>query len=138
VFEDAAEVEVGRLAAFAGAWDSIEFTLTTATAAVPAVAIRLPGPVQGGLDVAELNFIAFSRICTHQHCLVSLNTDVNAITFGFNYDTTAPALTCSCHLSVFDPQRAGRAVSGPANLPLPRVRLAARGDVVVATGLETA
>jgi Rieske Fe-S protein len=138
VFEDAAEVEVGRLAAFAGAWDSIEFTLTTATAAVPAVAIRLPGPVQGGLDVAELNLIAFSRICTHQHCLVSLNTDVNAITFGFNYDTTAPALTCSCHLSVFDPQRAGRAVSGPANLPLPRVRLAARGDMVVATGLETA
>jgi Rieske Fe-S protein len=137
-FEDAPAVDVGRLDAFVDTWHSIEFTLTTADTAVPAVALRVPGPVRGGLDVAALNLIAFSRICTHQHCIVSLNTDVDAITFGFNYDTDSPALTCPCHLSVFDPQRAGRAVSGPANLPLPRVRLALRGDMVVATGLETA
>lgn len=137
VYEDAPEVTVGPLTAFAGAWDSIEFTLTTATAAVPAVAIRVPGPVPGSLDVAALNLIALSRICTHQHCIVSLNTDVDAINLGFNYSTDSPALTCPCHLSVFDPRQAGRAVSGPAKLPLPRVRLDVRGKQVVATGLET-
>lgn len=136
-FEVANEVVVGPLAAFSGAWDSVEFTLSTAGAVVPAIAVRVPGPVPGGLDVAPLNLIAFSRVCTHQHCIVSLNTDVNAINFGFNYDTDSPALTCPCHLSVFDPRQAGRAVSGPANLPLQRVRLERQGDQVVATGLET-
>lgn len=137
VYQDATEVVVGPLTAFGGVWDSIEFTLTTTSTAVPAIALRVPGPVPGGLDAAPLNLIAFSRICTHQHCLVSLNTDVDAINFGFNYDTDSPALTCPCHLSVFDPRQAGRAVSGPANLPLPRVRLSVRGDQLVATGLET-
>lgn len=138
VYEDVPAVAVAPVNAFADQWHAVEFTLTTATAAVPAVALRVPGPVPGGLDVADLNLVAFSRICTHQHCIVSLNTDINAINFGFNYATTSPALTCPCHLSVFDPRRAGRAVSGPANLPLPRVRLALRGDQLVATGLETA
>src|SRR5690606_6312040 len=134
-FEDIADVVVAPLRAFGSAWDSVEFS---ATAAVPAIALRLPGPVPGGLDVGDTNLVAFSRICTHQHCIVNLNTDVNAISFGFNYATDAPAITCPCHLSVFDPRQAGRAVSGPANLPLPRVRLELLGDEVVATGLETA
>ena len=136
-FEDADEVVVGPLTAFTEVWDSVDFTLQTASAVIPAVAVRVPGPVPGGLDHAPLNLIAFSRICTHQHCVVSFNTDVNAINFGFNYATDSPALTCPCHLSVFDPRAAGRAVSGPANQPLPRVRLSVREAQVVATGLET-
>lgn len=137
IFEDAAEVVVGPLAAFNDVWDAVDFTLQTAGATVPAIAVRVPGPVAGGLDVAPLNLIAFSRICTHQQCVVTLNTDVNAIKLGFNYTTDAPALTCPCHLSVFDARQAGRAVSGPANLPLPRVRLTARNSQLIATGLET-
>lgn len=141
-------VVIGNLSRFASAWDAVEFTLLPGTAnaivgsgaapaAVPAIAVRVPGPVPGGIDVGAVNLVAFSRVCTHQHCVVNLNTDVNAIGLGFNYTTDSPALTCPCHLSVFDMRQAGRAVSGPANLPLPRVRLVLRGDELVATGLET-
>jgi arsenite oxidase small subunit len=49
-------------------------------------------------------------------------------------------LTCACHFSVFDPLRAGRAVSGPAVRPLPRIRLRLEGDPaagrIVADGIE--
>lgn len=137
---DVEPVTVASVETFARTWDAVEFAVVTGAAAgveVPALAVRLPAPVPGGLDARGVNLAAFSRVCTHQHCIVSLNTDVNAINFGFNYATDHPALTCPCHLSVFDARQAGRAVSGPANLPLPRVRLELRGEDVVATGLET-
>jgi len=69
---------------------------------------------------------------------VSLNRDVTAINIGFNHQTDSPALTCACHLSVFDPRQGGKAVSGPAVRPLPRVRLEVRGDQLYATGIERA
>lgn len=143
-FEDRPELLVSDLSAFAEVWDSVEFQLPGGPGqqTVPAVVIRLPGPVSGGialetgLNVASAYLVAFSRICTHQHCIVSLNRDVTAINVGFNYQTRNPAITCGCHLSVFDPQQGGRAVSGPAVQPLPRVRLQQRGSQLFATGLE--
>ncbi len=131
-FDAAGPEVVAPLSSFAEVWDSAEFVL----AATPAVAVRVPQPVTGGLSVGGTHLVAFTRICTHQHCLASFNPDVNAISFGFNYATTTPAITCPCHLSVFDPQRAGLAVSGPATLPLPRARLELGGDDVLATGWE--
>ncbi len=144
-FETRPDKLVSELTAFTEVWDSVNFELPAADpeeAPVPAVALRLPGPIPGGialdtgLNVASAYLAAFSRICTHQQCTVSLNTDVGAINIGFNYQTRSPALTCACHLSVFDPQLGGRAVSGPAVIPLPRVRLEARGGQLFATGLE--
>lgn len=133
-FEAATPEVVGPLEGFANEWDSVEFMLASS----PGVALRSPDPVPGGLSVDGRHLVAFSRICTHQHCLVSLNTDPLAVSLGFNYDTSNPAITCPCHLSVFDPQAAGRAVSGPAVFPLPRARLELDGDQVVATGWERA
>lgn len=132
-FTPAEATTVAPLSRFAADWDAVEFVLA---GSLPALALRLPGPIAGGLEVGEVSLAAFSRICTHQHCLTNLNTDVAAINFGFNYGTQTPAITCPCHLSVFDPLRAGRAVSGPAVQPLPRVRLELDGDIVVATGFE--
>lgn len=131
-FEDAPAVTVAPLAAFASDWDSVDFLL----ASTPAVAVRVPRPVPGGVSAEGVHLVAFSRVCTHQMCIATLNREVNAISFGFNYDTRTPAITCPCHLSVFDPLRAGQAVSGPAVLPLPRARLELRGGEVVATGWE--
>lgn len=131
-FDDAPPVTVATLDSFAGEWDAAEFLL----ASTPALAVRVPEPVPGGLTSGDVHLVAFSRVCTHQGCIATLNTDVNAISFGFNYDTRTPAVTCPCHLSVFDPLRAGQAVSGPAVLPLPRARLELRGADVVATGWE--
>lgn len=132
-FSDAARTPVAPLSHFAASWDASEFLLA---GTLPALAIRLPGPIPGGLEVEGVHLAAFSRVCTHQQCIASLNTDVAAINFGFNYGTQTPAITCPCHLSVFDPLRAGRAVSGPAIEPLPRVRLELVDDTVVATGVE--
>ncbi|MBX3140650.1 MAG: Rieske 2Fe-2S domain-containing protein [Trueperaceae bacterium] len=146
-FDRLPDVAVGAMAAFANVWDEVPFELPSGGpngGPAPALAVRLPGPVAGGLTVdsgvgaPSAHLAAFSRICTHQHCIVVLNRDVDAIDFGFNYATDGPKLTCPCHLSVFDPMRGGRAVSGPAVLPLPRVRLELRGAAVVATGIERA
>ncbi|MFO7546320.1 MAG: Rieske 2Fe-2S domain-containing protein [Trueperaceae bacterium] len=160
-FQPRPETPVARLDAFTEPWAAVAFELAGDPAVptpngangagaaaqqvpgVPAVAVRLPGPIVGGLDVdsgvgaATMHLAAFSRICTHQQCIVSLNRDLEAIAFGFNHTVDHPALTCPCHLSVFDPLRAGEAVSGPAVDPLPRVRLELQGTAVVATGIET-
>ncbi|MEX2541823.1 MAG: Rieske 2Fe-2S domain-containing protein [Trueperaceae bacterium] len=132
VFRALEPVTVAPLAAFAAPWDSVAFELQ----GLPALALRLPEPVAGGFDRGDLHLAGYSRVCTHQACTVSLNRDLEAIAFGFNYRTDAPALVCPCHLSVFSPGDAGRAVSGPATEPLPRVRLAVEADQVVALGVE--
>lgn len=131
-FTAAGPETVAPLESFQETWEAVDFMLDSA----PGVAVRVPEPVTGGLDADGIHLVAFSRICTHQQCLVSFNSDVSAIRFGFNYDASSPAITCPCHLSVFDPVRAGQAVSGPAVLPLPRARLELRNRQVVATGWE--
>lgn len=125
-------VPIAPLEAFDEAWHEEPFTYED----VPALALRLPGPIPGGLEVEGVHLAAFSRICTHQHCLVSLNRDPEAVAFAFNYRAEGPQLVCRCHLSVFDPERAGRAVAGPAVLPLARLRLEVRGEELVASGRE--
>ena len=141
-FADAPPVEVAPLARFAAPWASEAF----AVAGLPCMAVRVPEPVPGGTTVGRgdeaVHLVGFSRVCTHQHCIVDLNTDLELVAFAFNHRTDRPTLTCSCHYSVFDPLAAGRAVSGPAVRPLPRVRLREEateggGASIVADGLET-
>src|SRR5690606_30247238 len=118
-FEAAGPVHVGGLSDFSTEWDAIEFVI----AGQPAIAVRLPEPVAGGISQSGVSLAGFTRTCTPQGCTVSLNRGIEAIAFAFNYRGETPALTCPCHLSVFLPARAGEAVSGPAVEPLPRVRL---------------
>lgn len=138
VFDPVADADVAPLSAFAEVWDGIDFVV----AGVPCVAVRVPTPVPGGLDLGVgVHLVAFSRVCTHLSCIVELNRDVEAVAFAFNHRSDRPSLTCACHFSVFDPLRAGRAVSGPAVRPLPRARLRLEGDLggdarVVCDGLE--
>jgi arsenite oxidase small subunit len=137
-FDPIAAATVAPLSAFAEVWDGVDFI----AAGVPCVAVRLPAPVPGGLDLGVgVHLVAFSRVCTHLSCIVELNRDVEAVAFAFNHRSDRPSLTCACHFSVFDPLRAGRAVSGPAVRPLPRARLRLEGDLggdarVVCDGLE--
>ncbi|MEJ2290809.1 MAG: Rieske 2Fe-2S domain-containing protein [Deinococcales bacterium] len=131
---------VGSLGAFAQVWNAVPFELA-GDHPIPAIVVRLPGPIPGGLEASgpggeTLYLAGFSRVCTHMGCTVYLNRDLPGINFAFNYQTTHPDLTCPCHLSIFDPTRAGEAVSGPAGRPLPRVQLELRGNDIVAVGLE--
>lgn len=124
--------EVAPIAVFAAPWETVEFSF----GGIPAIAVRLPEPVPGGISVNGQHYAAFSRVCTHLGCLTSYNRDEEVIAVAFNYRTPDPALVCPCHLSVFLPARAGMAVSGPAVEPLPRIRLELRDEVLYAVGLE--
>ena len=117
-------------------WSAATFELNTASGTTPALVMRVPEGVPGGLEHAGGHYAAFSRVCTHQGCPVGLQRDLETLAVGFNYRTDTPALACACHLSVFAPLQAGRAVSGPARDPRPRVQLERRGDELWAVGLE--
>ncbi len=117
-------------------WSSVSFTLEGASAETPALVLHVPEAVAGSVDVGGQHYLAFSRVCTHLGCPVSLNSNLETLAVAFNYRTEHPALACPCHLSVFSPLEAGKAVSGPAREPLPRVQLERRDDVLFAVGLE--
>jgi len=68
---------------------------------------------------APEGILAYSKICTHASCAVSL--------FRYpSYEPTSsgPALVCPCHYSTFDVRRAAKVVFGPAGRPLPQLPLA--------------
>lgn len=123
---------IAALAELEAPWSSVAFEVAN----TPALLLRVPEAVPGGLSLTGTHYLAFSRVCTHLGCLVSLNRDLEALALAFNYRTDQPALACACHLSAFSPLQAGLAVSGPARDPLPRVQLERRGDALFAVGLE--
>lgn len=125
-------VPVAATDAFADPWSAASFTID----GTPAIAVRVPTEVAGGVRVGPTWIAGFSRVCTHQGCLVSLNTSPDAIAFAANYRGDVPGLVCPCHLSVFLPTRQGQAVAGPAVRPLPRVRLDAADGWVTAAAIE--
>ena len=68
---------------------------------------------------APSGILAFSKICTHAGCAVSM----------FRYPLFSPkvpkpALVCPCHYSTFDPARGGEVIFGPAGRPLPQLPVA--------------
>ena len=69
-------------------------------------------------DWAPRGIVAYSKICTHAGCAVSL----------YRVPTFAPvepkpALVCPCHYSTFDPAKGGGVLFGPAGRPLPQLPL---------------
>lgn len=131
-FTPKAPQRIAALSEFQEVWSAIPFVLE----GTPALALRLPEPIAGGLEANGNHHAAFSQVCTHLGCLVNLNDNLEAINFAFNYRTEHPALVCPCHLSVFAPLESGRAVSGPAVEPLARVQLRVEGEALFAVGLE--
>ena len=58
---------------------------------------------------------AYSAVCTHQACVVAYKDG---------------KLACPCHGSVFDPSKGAAVLNGPANRPLPEVKIEVKGDEV--------
>lgn len=88
--------------------------------------LRLPAERR---DWAPGGVMAFSKICTHAGCAVSL----------FRYPVSAatspgPALVCPCHYSTFDVVEGGHVIFGPAVRALPQLPLSvdAAGRLVAA------
>ncbi len=72
---------------------------------------------------APEGILAYSKICTHAGCAISL----------YRYPTylptsTGPAFTCPCHYSTFLPGEGGRVSFGPAGRSLPQLPLRIDGE----------
>ena len=87
---------------------------------LPGEQIRLPPSRQAW---APDGILAYSKICTHAGCAVSL----------YRYPTyqptsDGPAFTCPCHYSTFSAGEGGRVLFGPAGRALPQLPLTIDGQ----------
>jgi len=82
-------------------------------------------PVQLSADTQEYSadgVVAYSAICTHQACPVSM------------WKADAKALFCSCHGAQYDPKDRARVVTGPAPRRLPVLPVRVADGMLVAAG----
>jgi len=77
--------------------------------------LRLPA---GREDWAPEGILAFSKICTHAGCAISLYRKPL-----FPPVEPRRALICPCHYSTFDPATGAEVIFGPAGRPLPQLPL---------------
>ena len=105
------------LTAFPQAADKENLGSPVVVVRVDPAALRLPveraGWAPGGI-------LAYSKICTHAACAISLYRSPLSPTT----EPRGPALVCPCHYSTFDVLDAGRVEFGPAGRPLPQLPLA--------------
>jgi len=94
------------------------------TVGAPLVVVRIPAGEMAlpadRVDWAVEGIVAYSKICTHAACAVSLYRKPL-----FPPTAPRPALVCPCHYSTFDPARAGKVLFGPAGRALPQLPLRA-------------
>jgi ubiquinol-cytochrome c reductase iron-sulfur subunit len=77
--------------------------------------LRLPA---GRESWAPEGILAFSKICTHAGCAISLYREPK-----FPPVEPRRALVCPCHYSTFDPATGAEVIFGPAGRPLPQLPL---------------
>ncbi|MBO0768309.1 MAG: Rieske (2Fe-2S) protein [Solirubrobacterales bacterium] len=97
---------------------------------LPPELLQLPAGRRGW---APQGILAFSKICTHAACAVSLYR------YPTSEQTSAePALTCPCHYSTFLPGQGGKVAFGPAGRPLPQLplQIARDGSLRAAGGFD--
>lgn len=76
------------------------------------------------LRTSETEYVAYSRICTHNSCPVLWRPDDNV-------------LFCPCHNGAFSVTN-GAVLQGPPPRPLPRIQLQFRGNDILAVGISNA
>jgi ubiquinol-cytochrome c reductase iron-sulfur subunit len=85
----------------------------------PLVVVRVAaGDLKTRHDWAPGGVVAFSKICTHAGCAISLYRKPT-----FAATEPRPALVCPCHYSTFDPADGGKVIFGPAGRDLPQLPL---------------
>ncbi|GEM85611.1 ubiquinol-cytochrome c reductase iron-sulfur subunit [Meiothermus granaticius] len=136
VWKDGPRVLVASLAELDAPWKFRYFGYPFRGGELPAVVFSLPQAVSGGLSVGGQHFLALSRVCTHMGCTVNFvdNPELGAI--AYNHRTDHPFLGCPCHFGAYEPLQAGKAVYGPPEYPLPRLRLEQVGPELYVTGYE--
>jgi ubiquinol-cytochrome c reductase iron-sulfur subunit len=124
----AAEVTLGSfITAFPEGADMRELGSPVVVVHVDPATLRLPA---GRAGWAPGGLVAYSKICTHAGCAVSLYR--SPLDQGTSRE--GPALVCPCHYSTFDVLRGAGVEFGPAGRPLPQLPLAVRADGVLIAG----
>ncbi|WP_232675754.1 ubiquinol-cytochrome c reductase iron-sulfur subunit [Nocardioides sp. R-C-SC26] len=78
----------------------------------PVIVVKMePREIKSGGNWAVEGILAFSKICTHVGCPISL------------YERTTHHVLCPCHQSTFDLADSAKVVFGPAHRPLPQLPL---------------
>jgi arsenite oxidase small subunit len=133
-FKTGARVAVGTLEEFPEFWNAKVFQYGSGSA----ILIRVKGAQPGGLTIRGSNFIALSRRCTHLGCNCEYikNPEIASMAYKYRPEFNHPVLGCACHFSAFDPELAGKSVSGPALEPLLRLQLEVNGKQLFAVGTE--
>jgi ubiquinol-cytochrome c reductase iron-sulfur subunit len=124
----AAEINLGSfITAFPQGADMRELGSPVVVVRVDPGALRLPS---GRADWAPEGLVAYSKICTHAGCAVSLYRsplDQSTVREG-------PALVCPCHYSTFDVLHGASVEFGPAGRALPQLPLSIRADGILTAG----
>ena len=93
---------------------------------LPATMIHLPASRR---TWAPQGILAFSKICPHAACAISLYR------YPTNESTSSgPAFTCPCHYSTFSPGEGGKLLFGPAGRSLPQLPLVIDADGLLRAG----
>jgi ubiquinol-cytochrome c reductase iron-sulfur subunit len=90
------------------------FTTVNDFALAPTILIRFgPGEIESAKEEnwGVENHVAYSKICTHAGCPISL------------YEQQTHHLLCPCHQSTFDMARDAKVIFGPAARPLPQLQI---------------
>ncbi|MFD7921784.1 Rieske 2Fe-2S domain-containing protein [Streptomyces sp. NPDC059740] len=77
------------------------------------------------LDWSHEGIVAFSKICTHVGCPISL------------YEQQTHHVLCPCHQSTFDLSDGGRVIFGPAGHPLPQLQIQVKDGYLEAANVFT-
>ena len=101
--------------AFAEGEDKEQLGSALVLVRLPKDRLNLP---DGNSGYAADGIVAYSKICTHAGCAISL---YRAPLFRPN--DPGPALVCPCHYSTFDPAAGGKVTFGPAGRKLPMLPL---------------
>jgi ubiquinol-cytochrome c reductase iron-sulfur subunit len=113
----ASDIELGTMyTAFPEDGDREELAAPLVLVRLRAAELALPEENRG---YAADGIVAFSKICTHAGCAISLYR-----TPLFAPIEPRPALVCPCHYSTFDPASGGTVLFGPAGRKLPMLPLA--------------
>lgn len=78
----------------------------------------------------DRSFDAFCLLCPHEICEVERVTDTATLRHEAAALPEPPLLVCPCHFSIFDPERGGERVDGPAPRGLYRFGFELAGDRV--------
>jgi ubiquinol-cytochrome c reductase iron-sulfur subunit len=112
----AAEIEQDTFyTAFPEGADKEDLGSSLVVVRLPPGDLRLPS---GQARYAAGGIVAYSKICTHAGCAISLYR-----TPLFDPEEPGPALVCPCHYSTFDPASGGTVIGGPAGRKLPMLPL---------------